>query len=52
MLYKFLDSIWLEAPNGPIAGNIWVGARLRLLRDVLDRARAPIAVLSSASRAF
>jgi S-formylglutathione hydrolase FrmB len=23
MLYKFLDSIWPEAPNGPIEGNIW-----------------------------
>src|SRR3989454_6129928 len=23
MLYKFLDSIWPEAPNGPVEGNIW-----------------------------
>jgi S-formylglutathione hydrolase FrmB len=23
MLYKFLDSIWPEAPNGPIEGNVW-----------------------------
>ena len=23
MLYKYLDSIWPEAPNGPIAGNFW-----------------------------
>jgi len=23
MLYKFLDSIWPEAPNGPIEGNFW-----------------------------
>lgn len=23
MLYKYLDSIWPEAPNGPIEGNSW-----------------------------
>src|SRR5947209_4982758 len=23
MLYKYLDSIWPEAPNGPIEGNFW-----------------------------
>jgi S-formylglutathione hydrolase FrmB len=23
MLYKYLDSIWPEAPNGPVAGNFW-----------------------------
>ena len=23
MLYKFLDSIWPEAPNGPVEGNVW-----------------------------
>ena len=23
MLYKYLDSIWPEAPNGPIDGNFW-----------------------------
>ena len=23
MLYKFLDDIWPEAPNGPIEGSIW-----------------------------
>ena len=23
MPYKFLDSIWPEAPNGPIEGNFW-----------------------------
>ena len=23
MLYKYLDSIWPEAPNGPVEGNFW-----------------------------
>ena len=23
VLYKYFDSIWPEAPNGPIEGNIW-----------------------------
>ena len=23
MLYKYLDSIWPEAPNGPVEGNVW-----------------------------
>jgi len=23
MLYKYLDSIWPEAPNGPVEGNMW-----------------------------
>ena len=23
ILYKYLDSIWPEAPNGPIEGNVW-----------------------------
>jgi S-formylglutathione hydrolase FrmB len=23
MLYKYLDSIWPEAPNGPVEGNAW-----------------------------
>jgi enterochelin esterase family protein len=23
ILYKFLDSIWPDAPNGPIDGNVW-----------------------------
>ena len=23
MPYKYFDSIWPEAPNGPIEGNIW-----------------------------
>ena len=23
MLYKYLDSIWPEAPNGPVEGNDW-----------------------------
>jgi hypothetical protein len=23
ILYKYLDSIWPEAPNGPVEGNEW-----------------------------
>ncbi len=23
MPYKYFDSIWPEAPNGPIEGNVW-----------------------------
>jgi hypothetical protein len=23
LLYKYLDSIWPEAPNGPVEGNLW-----------------------------
>lgn len=50
MPYRFLNSIWPEAPDGPIAGNWALGDRVRLRGLLLAQPRQPAPLRGPAGR--